>query len=429
MRSPAWLVPALSLLTACNLLTERPSEPSMIGGPEMPTPMPTGPSVPLEVGPTQVAKRTLPPISGGTLAVGRAGATEVAVASDPEHDKVWVIDPKKSKPQAVSFEEGAEPGRAVLTGQQAVVALRRAGELAVIDVAKGELSWRIPVCAAPRGIDVDQAADLLAVACMGGELKLYRASTLEPVASYQLDRDLRDVVIRGEEILVTRFRSAEVLVVLKDGTMRDRAAPAPASVAGASFNSKGSSVQPAQSTASVAWRMVSSADGGAVVLHQRGTDGQVQVTQPGGYGGTACGGIVQSALSSVNKGKLISSGASARASRSTWPPAPTAPSPSRSPATPRSRPAASTRARRPASRYPAAGKAPAVGCSSTAPPPTRARPTWPSPRWSSAWPWRSLRRGSWSARPGRPTGSTGAASSTPSVATTRCRTPVTGSSI
>jgi len=309
MRSPAWIVPALSLLTACNLLTERSSEPPMISGPDMPTPVPapTGPSVPLEVGPTQVAKRTLPPISGGTLVVGRVGANEVAVASDPEHDKVWVIDPKKSKPQGVAFEEGAEPGRAVLAGPQAVVALRRAGELAVIDVAKGELSRRLPVCAAPRGLDVDQAADLLAVACMGGELKLYRASTLEPVASYQLDRDLRDVVIRGEEILVTRFRSAEVLVVLKDGTVRDRAAPAPAQAAGVAFGGD-SSVQPAQSTASVAWRMVSSADGGAVVLHQRGTDGQVQVTQPGGYGGAACGGIVQGALSSVNKRQITSSG-------------------------------------------------------------------------------------------------------------------------
>lgn len=298
MSALRWMLPVLGLLSACHTEVD-----PIVDFPPIATP-PVD-TQPLEIGPLSHALRPLPPISGGTLATGRIGFDEVAVASDPEHDQVWILDPKQDQPRGkISFPERAEPGRVVIAGEQAFVVLRGTGELAQIDIPTAKLVARRSLCVAPRGVDVDVEANLLVVVCMDGSLHQLEASTLNPIATYQLDRDLRDVVIQGEEILVSRFRSAEILVLQKDGTQRDRKTPGAQRLS--NFGQNGT--EEILSTPSVAWRMLRSPDGGALVVHQRGTDSDVPVSQPGGYGSTSCGGIVQSAVSSISKGQLHSSG-------------------------------------------------------------------------------------------------------------------------
>ncbi|RYE93114.1 MAG: hypothetical protein EOO75_05105 [Myxococcales bacterium] len=232
----------------------------MGGEPAMPAPA----QVRLDqiLGPVQRATRPLPAISGGTLAVGERSGRSVAVASDPEHDRIWIIDPtaRSGAPteRPIDLPAGAEPGRVVIAGERAFVALRRRGEVAVVDLKSDRITAQVAVCAAPRGLAVEASTDTLAVACASGELVLWRASTMEHEASYELGADLRDVVVQGDEILVSRFRSAELLTVRRqDGSVVDRGAPA-------GVLELTSDVLPA----SVAWRMVTGPDGHPVVLHQ-----------------------------------------------------------------------------------------------------------------------------------------------------------------
>jgi hypothetical protein len=103
-------------------------------------------------------------------------------------------------------------------------------------------------------------------------------------------------------LLVSRFRSSEVLGVDRDGNIVSRLAPAPRPAFrqvhrkdshGESFTS-----EPVTMTAGVAWKMVGLRPGQALLLHQRALADEVIVEQPGGYGGD-CGGIVETAVSAV----------------------------------------------------------------------------------------------------------------------------------
>jgi mono/diheme cytochrome c family protein len=281
-------------------------DPDGPGSPPMPK-MP--PAQPLEMGPIEKAETSPPPLSGGTLAAGMLGDAEIAVASDPDSDRIYVVDISKSKLAAtVQLEKGSEPGRVALDGSgRAHVALRRAGGLATIDLTTGKLVSIRAVCPAPRGVAYDEAQKAVLVACMGGELVSLPAGGGDEIFRWQLDRDLRDVVVSGEEIVVSRFKSAELVVLERDGhgQVRDRAAPA-----FLAFSNPGDP-SPGQFTASVAWRMLPSPSGGAIVLHQRGATKTVATTQPGGYGSSGgCNtGIVHGAISRLREGGIDSTGA------------------------------------------------------------------------------------------------------------------------
>ena len=69
----------------------------------------------------------------------------------------------------------------------------------------------------PRGVAYDPASDLVHVACMGGELVSFPAAGGAATRTLQLPRDLRDVVVDGNTLLVSQFRSAQVLVVDGNG--------------------------------------------------------------------------------------------------------------------------------------------------------------------------------------------------------------------
>lgn len=65
------------------------------------------------------------------------------------------------------------------------------------------------------------------VACHSGKLLTLAASTLRPERELWLDPDLRDVLVTGSQLLVSRFRSAEVLLVGGDGELVSRFKPDP----------------------------------------------------------------------------------------------------------------------------------------------------------------------------------------------------------
>jgi hypothetical protein len=99
-----------------------------------------------------------------------------------------------------------------------------------------------------------------------------------------LDRDLRDVVVKGDKLFVSLFRAATVLVVDAAGTKASALSP-PASQLG--------------TKASVAWRLIEGQGGQAIMLHERGLGQPVSIV-PNGYGaGDDCGGAIVDSSASV----------------------------------------------------------------------------------------------------------------------------------
>lgn len=229
-----------------------------------------------------------PPISGGTLLVTADGRT--AVAGDPDRHGIWVVDLSGSDIAFLPVGEREEPGRVVEDGQgRAHVALRRGGAVVTVDVAARAIVDRRDVCVAPSGLAYDAAADALHVACMGGELVTLPAAGGAATRKLRLDKDLRDVVVDGDRLLVSRFRSAETLAVSADGVVSARH-KLPEFVADGGL---GSSYTP-----SVAWRMTALPGGGAAMVHQRAMSTPVLIQTNAYYSMAGCdGNIVHAAIS------------------------------------------------------------------------------------------------------------------------------------
>ncbi|WP_437756532.1 c-type cytochrome [Sorangium sp. So ce1389] len=234
--------------------------------------------------PVHVSAVPPPPISGGTLLV--TADKQRVVAADPDRDSVSIINLDTLEVEAtLALEPGDEPGRVTEGAAGAAhVALRRGGAVVTIDLATKEMHRR-PVCPAPRGVAYDAAADLLHVACAGGEL-VTLSSDLEapPVRELRLDRDLRDVVVEGDSLLVSRFRSPELLVVSKEGAVEDRVKPP-------------MYVQPQLERTfepAVAWRTVPLPGGGVAMVHQRGLVDPIDIgdSPQGSYSGFDCNTVV-----------------------------------------------------------------------------------------------------------------------------------------
>ncbi|HZL21471.1 MAG TPA: cytochrome-c peroxidase [Polyangia bacterium] len=232
-----------------------------------------------------------PAVSGGTLLILADGKT--AVAADPDRDRIYVADVvSRTVTFTLALSAGDEPGRVIEDAAGRVhVALRGGGALLTANPTTGTIIGRRPVCAAPRGLAYDPATDLVHVACHDGSLVSLPAAGGDAVRTLKLDDDLRDVVVSGDKLLVSRFRSAELLTVAADGTVSGRTElPAFASVtahSGGLF------------TANAAWRTVPLANGSVAILHQRGLIDQVQPVA-GGYGGAnPCDTIVHPAITTV----------------------------------------------------------------------------------------------------------------------------------
>ncbi|HVU52717.1 MAG TPA: cytochrome c [Polyangia bacterium] len=248
------------------------------------------------IGPAVTAAVAPRPVSGGTLVVLRDGHT--AVASDPDRDVVYVADLSTRAVRArVALVAGDEPGRLVEDGAGLVhVALRRGGAVVTLDPAMGTVTSRQSVCAAPRGLAYEAAKDLVHVACAEGTLVSLRASG-GVTRTVTLRRDLRDVVVIGDgTLLVSTFKTADVLAVDASGTVTSAVRPP------ARHGISPSNGQPRTMSPAVAWRMVPANGSSALLLHQRGVDDPISVG-PGGYAaGKGCDGIVESTASLVFPG-------------------------------------------------------------------------------------------------------------------------------
>ena len=243
------------------------------------------------------------PISGGTLlTILTQDGASLALASDPEEDVVHVVSLDQNKELGkVVLQAGDEPGRLVADGAGRVhVVLRRSGAIATLDVTKAgaTLSQRRNVCSAPRGIDWDASSDSLWVACATGELQQLAAAGGAPFYTTKLDQDLRDVVVSGNNLYITRFRAAKVIQFdtskLVAVTMPPLGLP--------------STTQSA--TPDVAWRMRKLPNGDLRVLFQAASTAPIDLTTPPGvssYGGGVeqqfqngqTGGVVTAAVASV----------------------------------------------------------------------------------------------------------------------------------
>jgi mono/diheme cytochrome c family protein len=196
-----------------------------------------------------------PPLSGGTLTV--LAGSKLAVASDPDRDHVVVADLVAWKVAFdIALRPHDEPGRIVEGVAGTVyVALRRGGAVVTIDTSTGTLTERRAVCSAPRGLAYDAATTLLHVACAGGELVSLPAIGGPEARRLVLDGDLRDVVVSGTDLFVSRFRAAELLTVSAAGAVTARALPKPTD----------NTFAPA-----VAWRLRAMPGGSIVMVHQGG---------------------------------------------------------------------------------------------------------------------------------------------------------------
>jgi mono/diheme cytochrome c family protein len=246
--------PVLLAGSACNSAPPVPENPIPFGAPDF------GATTIQDVGP--------PPISGGTMLLSRDGNT--AIVADLDRDFVSFVDLGASAVRArADLSPGDEPGRlAEDSGGLVYVALRGSGELATLSVATGQLLDRRPVCAQPRGVAYDAKTDQVIVACATGELVTLPVASGPAVQTRLIEPDLRDVVIDGDSIFVSKFRAAEVLRLTRSGDIAQRAT-LPHSVGRS----------PAQ-----AWRMRGTPDHGLVVSYQDDSTSFIPTT-PGGYGG------------------------------------------------------------------------------------------------------------------------------------------------
>ncbi len=248
--------------------------------------------------PVATLEKAPPPISGGTLLA--SSDRSQLIAADPDRDAVYLIDvATRALTRKIELNAGDEPGRAVQDKTGRVhVALRGGRSLASFALGADAAVTRTEVCDLPRGLAYDAASDRVWVACADGALVSFDPATNTATRKADLGRDLRDVAIRGDRLLVSRFRTAEVLEVsANDGRVLSTKRPPVGmerqsvvvdevittgdgcQVPSTRHEERNNELQP-----NIAWRMIDVPNRGLAMLHQRAGKGEVQVSQ-GGYGG------------------------------------------------------------------------------------------------------------------------------------------------
>jgi mono/diheme cytochrome c family protein len=291
--------------SACNSLDERGPQGSAV-------------VIPVDVRGTQAALHAPPAISGGTLAATADG--QFAIAADPDRDRVSIINLANHEVRQIALTPGDEPGRVAVDGGFAYVAMRRSGDIGLIDVANAGLMQRLHVCAAPRGMAVQPELGLVHVACNEGRLVTLQAHSAQAaemmvVRNVALESDLRDVLVQGDELLVSKFKSAELLRVNAAGSLVDRIAieDFENNHQGIVIDSDSTKPEVRHMQPHLAWRMARAADGTVFVLHQGAATDTVAIdaealkpkanSSPyggsGGFGGS-CEGIVVPAVTRLS---------------------------------------------------------------------------------------------------------------------------------
>lgn len=273
----------------------------------MPLPSGVGAFSPM-VDNSPVVKAEVPPpaVSGGTLLVTSDGM--LAVAADPDRDRVSIVDlAQHAVVHTVDLGAGDEPGRVVEDDAGLVhVALRRGGAVVSIDVASGTIVSRRPVCGAPRGIAFDAASKDLQVACADGTLVTLPSAGGDVSRRISLGVDLRDVVVTPTGLVVSRFKSAELLTVTANGDVI--ATSKAQGVQRLSDTMEGPLLEPVE--ADGAWRTIGAPNGDIVMLHQYALAAPIKIGQtstvsdtgiaPYGVAMGGCSGLVQPAVSTLD---------------------------------------------------------------------------------------------------------------------------------
>lgn len=245
-----------------------------------------------------------PPISGGTLLAMTDGRH--VVASDPDRDRIYVVDLGTKAVSTIALRAHDEPGRLVEDANgRANIVLRTGGALVTVDVDAARITDRRAVCAAPRGVAFDAAGDRLLVACDSGELA--ELDSPPPPTSRgprvpdrmtiiaRLGEGLRDVVVAANaHIFVSRFRTAEILELDPAGALLATSRPSPIATSGTpDAGIDGGGFAPAPfAEATLAWRMLPAPPGSGsdapVVVHQFAINAAV-APSAGGYGASSSG--------------------------------------------------------------------------------------------------------------------------------------------
>jgi DNA-binding beta-propeller fold protein YncE/mono/diheme cytochrome c family protein len=249
------------------------------------------------------------PISGGTILVTQAG--DHVVISDPDRDRILTVDLRTSEVVGeIALTAGDEPGRLIEDGAGRIhVALRRGGSLLTLaGPTSSEIADRRFVCIEPRGIAWDAAANTVHVACTGGELVTFPAAGGNAVRRLRLDRDLRDVIVSGTQLVVTRFRTSEVLTLDAQGAIVSRVVPPPVFRFSGGVPTDGGPGEPGmgfppEATAEVAYRTIQLPDGKLVMSHQRQVPRTLGSKEEGGYGGNCDSPPVESAVTVIHPGQ------------------------------------------------------------------------------------------------------------------------------
>ena len=236
-----------------------------------------------------------PALSGGTLLTTRD--KKWLVAADPDRDRVYFVDiERRALSHVRKLGSGAEPGRLIEDDSGRIhVALRGGGALLTLTrAADGPMTERA-LCPQPRGLAYDSTTRQVHIACAGGELVSIAADPgIRTFHKVDLERDLRDVIVRAEELLVTRFRSAELLRVGADGSVRERLRP-PTFLLREPIHPSSGELSKNDQAPTVAWRAIDIPGKGSALLHQRARVGPVKTTM-GGYTSLRCGGAIQTAV-------------------------------------------------------------------------------------------------------------------------------------
>lgn len=302
------------------------------GGERTPDPV-IDPNIAVDTRAAIVAETPPPPITGGTLIVIDQ---YTAIAADTDRDRVSIVDLQAREVIAhVALNAGDQPGRLVEGADGRVhIVLRGSGEVATLDVASASIVDRVQVCNAPRGVAYEAPTSQLHVACQGGQLitlnvdvdpasRVLRDVVIERTVT--LNSDLRDVILRGDQLLVSRFKSAELLEVDRvNGVVTAERQLRHITQVRQQFSERGElSEEMREFDPTIAWRAVPVADGKVAMIHHRSMTSEIQLDDPHsttpddglplppmndnpyGGGSGSCESIVQSGVSVIDQDGVV----------------------------------------------------------------------------------------------------------------------------
>lgn len=155
-----------------------------------------------------------PPVRGGTIVIGDAGATIVVVDRDRARvDRLERTDEGFAVTASFETAPTRRPERAVLVGHETWI-VRADGAIMLLDRELRPIS-EIPACASPYGLAWDEPRARVWVTCTSGEIVIAERSGNGMAIAERglLAPDLGDVMVARDRAFVARTRDAEILIL------------------------------------------------------------------------------------------------------------------------------------------------------------------------------------------------------------------------